>query len=120
MTPVLAAIRPAALNFREWAAAHAGTKAAADCELALVEACNNLVMHGAARDVICLSAEANASHLLLVIRDTTHGFAWPEKAELPNVDEDHGRGIFLIHALMTEVKYQRADGWNELRLTKKL
>lgn len=120
LAPVLAAIRPAAKEFRAWAEARAGAKVAADCELALVEACNNLVMHAKARDVICVRVEVFEAEILVVIRDTTAGFEWPEKAELPDAEEDHGRGIFLMQALMTEVKYHRDDGWNELRLRRRV
>jgi anti-sigma regulatory factor (Ser/Thr protein kinase) len=116
LLPVLEAIRPTALKFREWIEQCAERRVAADCELALVEACNNLVIHGNAREPICIRAEVNAVEIVMSIVDKTKGFAWPDKAKLPEADEDHGRGIFLIQTLMTEVQYHREDGWNELRL----
>jgi anti-sigma regulatory factor (Ser/Thr protein kinase) len=120
LSPALAAIRPAATHFREWASARVGPSAAADCELALVEACNNLLMHSDVREVISLRAEANAFELALVVRDRTAGFEWPASPRLPDAAAEHGRGIFLMHALMTEVRYERNDGWNELRLRRRL
>lgn len=120
LPPALAAVRPAAMRFREWASRRAGPAAAADCELALVEACNNLLMHSVVREVIFLRAEANPFELLLVVRDRTEGFDWPSTPCLPDAEAEHGRGIFLIHALMTQVNYERRDGWNELRLRRRV
>jgi anti-sigma regulatory factor (Ser/Thr protein kinase) len=120
LVPALAAIRPAAVKFREWAEEHISAAAAADCELALVEACNNLLMHNDVRDVISIRAEANPFELTVTVRDKTDGFEWPKEPTLPAADADQGRGIFLMHALMTEVKYQRNDGWNELRLRRRI
>lgn len=121
MPPALAAIRPAAARFREWAAAHATEAAAVDCELALVEACNNLVNHNQGmHDAIKISAEATPFELSIVIRDTTPGFEWPAQPKLPPPNAECGRGIFLMHTLMTDVEYRRNDGNNELRLRRRL
>jgi anti-sigma regulatory factor (Ser/Thr protein kinase) len=120
LPPALAAIRPAATQFREWASTRVGAAAAADCELAMVEACNNLLMHTDVRDSISLRAEANPFELLLIVRDRTSGFEWPAMPSLPDADAEHGRGIFLMHALMTEVNYERKNGWNELRLRRRV
>lgn len=121
LPPTLAAIRPAAIQFREWAVAHATEAAAADCELALVEACNNLVNHNAnIRDAILIRAQATLFDLTITIRDTTEGFAWPGKPALPDASAERGRGIYLMHALMTQVEYQRKSSHNELRLRRAL
>jgi anti-sigma regulatory factor (Ser/Thr protein kinase) len=121
LPPVLAAIRPAAIRFREWAAVHASEAAAADCELALVEACNNLINHNEnIPGSITLHAEATPFDLTVIIRDSTSGFNWPEDPHLPDASAERGRGIFLMHALMTQVQYQRNDSHNELRLRRAL
>jgi anti-sigma regulatory factor (Ser/Thr protein kinase) len=121
LAPVLAAIRPAATRFREWASARASQAAAADCELALVEACNNLITHNPNRDgAIFLHAEVSPFEVALTIRDTTDGFEWPAEPKLPPADAEQGRGIFLMHALMTHVEYERNGGSNELRLRRRL
>jgi anti-sigma regulatory factor (Ser/Thr protein kinase) len=117
MPPVLAAIRPAAMRFRTWANVHASPAAAADCELALVEACNNLIHHNQEiPGMIGLHAEASGSEIIITIRDGTAGFDWPANPILPDAEEEHGRGIFLMHALMTAVEYHRAPHANELKL----
>ncbi len=122
LPPVLSAIRPAAARFRKWAAEACGNEAAAaDCELALVEACNNLIVHNPAhREMILIHAEASPFELSLTIRDTTRGFDWPQNPELPPGDAENGRGIFLIHTLMTRVDYRRDKGGNELRLRRRV
>lgn len=120
MAPALEAIRPAAAYFRAWAVRRVGEAAAADCELALVEACNNLIMHSPPREAISLSAEASDHEVTLTVRDSTSGFDFPLSPTLPEPNAEHGRGIYLMHALMTHVEYQRNNGWNELRLRRRL
>jgi anti-sigma regulatory factor (Ser/Thr protein kinase) len=121
LPPVISAIRPAAMQFREWAAQHATEAAAADCELALVEACNNLINHNEnIRDVIIVHAQATPFDLTITIRDTTPGFDWPDAPTLPDSSSERGRGIYLMHALMTQVQYTRDGSHNELRLRRAL
>ncbi|HUS33993.1 MAG TPA: ATP-binding protein [Verrucomicrobiae bacterium] len=121
LPPVVSAIRPAAMQFREWANEHATAVAAADCELALVEACNNLINHNPAiEDPISLHAQATPFDLTITIRDTTPGFAWPANPSLPESSAERGRGIYLMHALMTQVEYHRNGSHNELRLRRAL
>jgi len=121
LPPVLAAIRPAVNEFREWATERANAAAAADCALALVEACNNLIAHNPnLHEAIRLKAEATAFELVLTIHDSTDGFEWPKEPTLPPNDAEAGRGIFLMHALRSEVEYQRNGGANELRLRRRL
>lgn len=117
----MAAIRPAAVLFREWASAHATEEAAADCELALVEACNNLVNHNPGHaGAISIHAVATPFDLTINIHDTTAGFEWPADVSLPEPDAERGRGIFLMHTLMTQVEYKRRSGINELKLRRAL
>lgn len=121
LPPALAAVRPAATSFRRWAAGCDNEAATADCELALVEACNNLIAHNAdSRHLIHLRAEATPFEMTLTIRDGTTGFEWPNEPQLPDADSENGRGIFLIHMLMTHVEYRRESRGNELRLRRRL
>ena len=83
----------------------------------LVEACNNLINHNTAiPSAISLRAEATPFEITLIIRDDTDGFDWPAEPSLPDAEAERGRGIFLMHALMSKVEYRRAPGANELRL----
>jgi anti-sigma regulatory factor (Ser/Thr protein kinase) len=120
LEPDLAAVRAAALEFRNWASNHANKAAVTDCELALVEACNNLVQHNSSKEAIKLNAEADLEELRILIWDRTNGFDWPPNPQLPETDSEHGRGLYLINMLMTAVEYTRSGGWNELRLRRRL
>jgi anti-sigma regulatory factor (Ser/Thr protein kinase) len=59
------------------------------------------------------------SRVVVTIRDQGVGFV-PERITLPDPHSfaDHGRGLYLIHALVDEVEYTRADG-TTVRLVKK-
>jgi anti-sigma regulatory factor (Ser/Thr protein kinase) len=93
-----------------------------DCELALVEACNNALQYAAPEasqlpvkvEVLCLPQEIE-----LRITDHTAGFAWPEKAALPESESQRGRGVYLIQTLMNETSYLRQPGGNRLILRKR-
>lgn len=82
-------------------------------ELALREALLNAILHGSGRDakrkvsVGCLCDEAKG--LLLVVRDSGPGFdptQVPDPTTAENIYSSHGRGIFLIRALMDEVQFE--------------
>jgi anti-sigma regulatory factor (Ser/Thr protein kinase) len=120
LNPEITAVRPAASDFREWARRRIGDSATADCELALVEACNNLIAHNVEPGLISLRAEATHSEAVITIKDRTPGFKWPDEPTLPDAECERGRGIFLMHALMSHVEYHRKEGWNELRMRKRL
>lgn len=117
----LAAIRPAASSFRAWLRERIDPAIAADCELALVEACNNLVLHNPkSRAPILLRAEANPWQATIWIEDSTDGFDWPSNPAMPPPDAENGRGIVLIQSLMTRVEYRRLGASNELCLRRNL
>src|SRR5947207_10976456 len=74
------------------------------CELALAEACNNAIQNattdGRRRSVDVL-AICTRSKVELHINDHTRGFDWPDSAvELPDSNDEHGRGLFFIQSMM--------------------
>jgi len=90
----------------------AGKEAA--IELALAEALNNAVVHGARSDssklVECDVACDETRGMLIVVRDPGEGFdpaAIPDPSVGENIYSDHGRGIFLINQCMDEVKFHK-------------
>ncbi|HVV73119.1 MAG TPA: ATP-binding protein [Verrucomicrobiae bacterium] len=94
----------------------------AECELALVEACNNALQYapvaGGNRKVeveACCSDE----QVELRIVDHTAGFDWPSQATLPGPESERGRGIFLIQAAMDSTRYVPGPKGNTLVLRKK-
>ena len=82
-------------------------------EMALREALANAVLHGCNADpskrIECSVTSDEDRGILIVVRDPGKGF---DAAKVPcptneqNIFSDHGRGIFLINALMDEVQYE--------------
>lgn len=93
-----------------------------DCELAMAEACNNAIQNASPLgrnlpveiDVICRAREIE-----MRVADHTPGFEWPERAQLPAPNQERGRGIYLIQAVMDTAHYTRNRAKNVLVLRKK-
>src|SRR5437867_948770 len=99
-----------------------GEKELAACELALAEACNNAINYasdGAKAEPVEVEAICNASGIELRVNDHTPGFNWPKRVELPEVESERGRGLFLIQSLMDSSDYFQGCQENLLRLRKK-
>lgn len=82
-------------------------KAIISCELAIVEAVNNAIFHAHQKDPdkwIDIELKQAGTLLEIMVYDYGGGFDMPEDLELP-VDEDHGRGLFLIKSMMKNVEY---------------
>ena len=99
-------------------------------ELAVDEACANVIEHGYAPDApnknITIRMEIDTSKLVLTIIDQGKKFD-PRLRQQPNIKQlismkrDGGLGISLIRQTMDEVDYRTtSDGQNELILTKYL
>ena len=97
--------------------------------LALEEAIANVIMYAYPKDEdnkpILLTAEYKNGELDFILSDKGTPF---DPTKVPEADvtlpvEDRpigGLGIFLIRKIMGEVTYQRIDGENKLKMTKKL
>jgi serine/threonine-protein kinase RsbW len=86
----------------------------ADLEIALREAVANAVIHGNASDVekqIFVRAYGSTENALLVlVRDEGSGFepeGVPDPRGTDRLELAHGRGLFLMRALMDRVEYRR-------------
>lgn len=95
-----------------------------ELELALVEAANNIVEHGALGpdDTIRLDCRIAPDRVAMTLSDrgSPHPgdlFASPRATPL---DATRSRGVAVILACVDEVRYARDDGWNRLTLTKRL
>jgi len=91
-----------------------------DCELGLVEACNNAILYAQPepQQRVEIEAQCGTHAIELRITDHTRGFEWPQKAVLPKVDSENGRGVFLIQSVMNTTKYERNLAGNTLMLHK--
>jgi len=98
-----------------------GEKELAACELALAEACNNAINYAsdaAKTKPVEVEAICNPAAIELLVNDHTPGFDWPKRVELPEVESERGRGLFLIQSLMDSSEYFRGCQGNLLRLRK--
>src|SRR5205814_7335212 len=87
----------------------------ADCELAVVEVCNNAIKHAypnGVRRPVLLEVRVEPSQIEMRITDYGPGFIWPESVKLPNPDNESGRGLYLIRVLMDFAAYLRGPKGN--------
>lgn len=81
------------------------------CSLALVEAVNNAIFHAHKEDGdkwIDILIDSDDKKVTLGVGDRGKGFEMMDP-DIPNIEETHGRGIFIIRSLMQEVEYKRGE-----------
>jgi serine/threonine-protein kinase RsbW len=94
-------------------------------ELALQEACSNIVDHAYAgqpgRIVIQFDYAEAARQLTVDLYDSGRAFD-PDAVPGPDLEDVqvHGYGLFLVRSLMDEVSYESSPDGNHWRLVKKL
>jgi serine/threonine-protein kinase RsbW len=121
-------------DFREFIRAHctgipgANEEVIYDLQLAVDEACTNIISHGYAGlepGSIILDLEVAPDRLTLSLTDFGHSFE-PSSAPLPNVEapieerELGGFGLFFIQQSVDEIDYQTTEDGNKMILTKYL
>jgi serine phosphatase RsbU (regulator of sigma subunit)/anti-sigma regulatory factor (Ser/Thr protein kinase) len=115
-----AAVRAANLAVREWLAEHGLPEAELGAwELALAEAGNNAVeyVETASQNLPVVIEIIWGEHEIEArITDHTPGFDWPDEVDLPDVEAEGGRGLFLIKSLTDHAVYLRGKGENVMRL----
>jgi serine phosphatase RsbU (regulator of sigma subunit)/anti-sigma regulatory factor (Ser/Thr protein kinase) len=113
-------VRAAVLAVRDWLAEKGLPEADLGAwELALAEASNNAAKYASADarkfpvtiEISCGEREVEAR-----VTDHTAGFDWPDQVNLPEMDSERGRGLFLMKSLTDHVAYLRGSGQNELVL----
>jgi serine/threonine-protein kinase RsbW len=99
-----------------------------DVQLAVDEACTNIITHGYAGldpGSIILDLEVHPRHLTVTITDFGHSFE-PDSTPIPDVDapieerELGGFGLFFIQQSMDEMDYQVTEDGNKMILTRYL
>jgi len=117
-----AEVQPAAAALRSFLARQGCSPAdASDCEIALVEGCNNAIKYAAGKgrlQAVEVGISCSAREIAITIEDNTPGFEWPVEAKLPLPDQEQGRGIFLIQAVMDEANYTTGSASNRLWMRK--
>ena len=92
-------------------------------ETALIELAANVLRHAAGYDgVTCrLSVDVTATAIEATLSDTGEpGHIDLALRPMPDTHAESGRGIPLIHALVDEVHYTRADDRNHWRIARRL
>lgn len=114
----------AAFTLSRCEAAGVPADAIAELELALVEAANNIVIHGhEGKDDgrIGLAVRIDAETVELELTDRGPPVAAEALEPRPiSLDDESGRGMAIIHACVDHVGYRRADGVNHLLLVKRI
>ena len=91
-----------------------------DLVLCVEEAATNAIRHSGADADIEIALEFDGDSLVALVKDQGRGFDLqsfrPERVPDPN--KDHGRGLFIIAALMDSLEL-RADDGLEVRMTRK-
>ena len=99
-----------------------------DVQLAVDEACTNIISHGYADlnpGSIILDLEVHPDKLTVTLTDFGHSFE-PSNAPVPDVNapieerELGGFGLFFIEQSMDEMNYQVTEDGNKMILTKHL
>jgi serine phosphatase RsbU (regulator of sigma subunit)/anti-sigma regulatory factor (Ser/Thr protein kinase) len=118
----LTEVRPAALTVSDFLEKQGvAVQRLKACELALVEAINNAIQYATEQgrqmpvtvDVLC-----GRTTIEMRISDHTGGFDWPAHVELPDPEQESGRGLFLIQSLMNSSQYLRSSETNCLVMLK--
>jgi serine/threonine-protein kinase RsbW len=85
------------------AALHVNRAAGEDLEIAVTEACANVVRHAAGAETFEVSLDVAEDHCSIDVLDGGPGFD-PGTLAAPDPGSEHGRGLFLIRALSENVQ----------------
>jgi serine/threonine-protein kinase RsbW len=84
---------------------HVDRDSGADLEIALTEACANVIKHATGADKFEVHLDVSEDHCEIDVLDNGEGFD-TERADggSPAVSSEHGRGLLLIRALAENVR----------------
>lgn len=103
--------------------AHLDPETRSHVVLAVHELCMNIVQHAYAGDsgVIDIQARCDSRHLEVFLRDQgKNPYVFPNAIVPPNIHDypESGWGIYIVHQVMDNVRYERAEGQNQWYLVK--
>jgi serine/threonine-protein kinase RsbW len=81
-----------------------------EISVALVEACNNVVLHARSVDEYEVSTEITHDRCVVSVTDVGAGFAPDGLHHLPSPRAESGRGLFLIAALADQFQIRSRPG----------
>lgn len=76
-----------------------------DMELAVTEACTNVLLHAGAQDEYQVSVEVNEKLCEIQVTDAGEGFDTSKLSSETDVTSETGRGIQLMKALVDRVQF---------------
>jgi serine/threonine-protein kinase RsbW len=85
---------------------HVDRQSGADLEIALTEACANVVKHASGANKFEVHLNVATDHCAIDVVDDGAGFDLAEVDASPSGHHEHGRGLFLIKALGENVRMQ--------------
>ena len=85
---------------------HVDRQSGADLEIALTEACSNVINHADGSDVFEVRLDVAEDHCAIDVLDNGPGF--DAEGTDPGADSERGRGLFLIKALSDNVRMHSA------------
>jgi serine/threonine-protein kinase RsbW len=94
------------------------------CQLAVAEACENIILHGygdRASGEIAISVRSDPGGLTIELADTAPPFNPAERPPGPPDPDDPplgGLGLLIIHRVMDEIDYARQPNGNTLTMRK--
>jgi serine/threonine-protein kinase RsbW len=92
-----------------------------DIEIAMSEACSNVLLHVGVDDAFEVSATVDRDECVLEVADRGPGFRPGGPPASPDPDAEHGRGLLLMHSLMDALDFETPPGGGTVaRLRKKL
>jgi serine/threonine-protein kinase RsbW len=83
---------------------HVDRQSGADLEIALTEACANVVKHAAGADKFEVRLDVADDHCAIDVLDNGAGFDADGVPDSPGSQSERGRGLFLIKALSENVR----------------
>jgi serine/threonine-protein kinase RsbW len=75
-----------------------------DVELALAEACANVLTHAGPGDIYDVDVIIGPRNCVIRVVDVGAGFDAPLAPSMPGAEAESGRGVGLMHAVMNEVR----------------
>lgn len=86
---------------------HVDKQSGSDLEIALTEACANVVKHAAGAEKFEVMLDVADDHCAIDVLDNGAGFdAAAIETATPGTDSERGRGLYLIRALSENVRMQ--------------
>jgi anti-sigma regulatory factor (Ser/Thr protein kinase) len=113
LTPVASALGPARDSARLFLRGfNVPEPTVFDIVLSLEEACKNAIRFSGSRRDIDVTVAVTTREVRFVIRDHGVGFNPPDVdiSSTPDLSDPRGRGLFLIHCLMDDVRIACDDG----------